>query len=189
MPYPGFQALFLLSPQDAHFCLLPWPLLGYALGVLSSTPGRPSFPTQPVTPLPTPRGSEETSYLGGQAGRCRSHSHHPDPSSQRALLEAAQTPPTLRVTFKPEPGLRGCKDHTQQDVHAPTLGPLSLPGPHTDTHLTHCATHRSPPLGGTLLPLPVGGNKAIQHTAHLTLSLQSVQYLLSASRHAQVLWG
>lgn len=77
MPYPGFQALFSLFPQDSHFGLPPRPLPGYTHAARFSTRGRPSFPTQLVKRLPAPRDTEETGYLRGQAGWCPSHSRHP----------------------------------------------------------------------------------------------------------------
>ena len=135
MPYPGFQALFSLFPQDTHFCLLPWPLPDYSLGIPSSTPGRPSFPTQPVTPLPAPRDSEETSYLGGQAGWCHSHSHHPDPST-----------PTSSAGSGPN------ASDAESDIQT-RAWPAWLQGPHTAGHthphprasLPTQAAHRHPP--------------------------------------------
>ena len=130
MPYPGFQAFSPYSLKTPTPASLPGPSQAV------STPGRPSFPTQPGTGclLTGTRSKPTTSEQGG-----RVPVPHPRLLNTRWLCwkHGLQHP-----ECHPNPSLhspQGWRDHTPQDMHHPPP-PLGLipPRPHTDTHLTHC---------------------------------------------------
>jgi hypothetical protein len=94
-------------------------------------PGRHSFPTQLVTPQPTPRDTEETGYLRDQADWCHSHSHQLWPFNT-ALLSWKQPKESLTSRdSKPEPPV-DCKTRktTQRACTPPLSGLLPTQAPH-----------------------------------------------------------
>lgn len=123
-------------------------------------PGRPCFPTQPVTPLPL-RNTEETRYLRGRVGWCHSHSHHPGPFNTNPL-------PWQR----PRPS--NAESDIQNRASAPRLGKPHTAGhtrPHPWASLPTQASHRHPP-----------------HTLCCTRSPSRGHPAASASRQKQPSW-
>lgn len=146
---PVFKPFSPNSPKTPISAFLPGHSQATPSAVPFSTPGRPSFPTLPVTPLPAPRDTEEASYLSGLAGQCHSHSHHPGPfnTNQRCWT---QPKGLRRWEWHPNQNpsrLPGWKDHTQQDVHTPTTG-ASLPTQASHRHPSHVLRYSREPLSG-----------------------------------------
>ena len=134
---------FLLTPSTPTPASLPGPSQAV------STPGRPSFPTQPGTCCLLTRtwSKPATSEQGG-----RVPFPHPQPLNTHWLhwkhcLQHPECHPNPSLC-----GLQGWRDHTQQDMHPPdTLGPQPSQASHR--HPPH-ALHPSALLRGTLLPPP-----------------------------------
>lgn len=173
MHYPGFQTLLSLIPQDSHSCL-PSPTPPRLHHVLSRPPplGGPPFPHSLWHHCPPPGIQRKPATSEArQAGTIPTAIIH-GLQHQPALLEAAQMPPTLRVTSKPEPPV-ACEawKTTHSRTRTPPPWGLTLHRGLTQTPTSHTVLHTKATLGGILQPPPLDENNAIEDTDHLTLSL------------------
>lgn len=170
MPYPGFQAFSPYSLKTPTPASLPGPSQAV------STPGRPSFPTQPGTRclLTGTRSKPATSEQGGWVPF-----PHPWPLNTHWLCwkHCLQQP-----ECHPNPslhGLQGWRDHTQQDMHPPhTLGPHPSQASHRHT-APLCASQGNP------VTSALDTDNAAKDMVPLTLHLLRLHHLLSAVRHQQ----